>query len=81
MKVFKIKYLSPTTHRGTRISITDITYDWDIKRKILDMDYKFDTAREQAMDYIDRNYLMPVLFLEIYTNHFKDGDVEYLIYG
>lgn len=75
MKVFKIKYLSPTTHRGTRISITDITYDWDIKRKILDMDYKFDTAREQAMDYIDRNYL------EIYTNHFMDGDVLYLIYG
>jgi hypothetical protein len=75
MKVFKIKYLSPTTHRGTRISITDITYDWDIKRKILDMDYKFDTAREQAMDYIDRNYL------EIYTNHFMDGDILYLIYG
>lgn len=74
MKVFKIKYLSPTTHRGTRISITDITYDWDIKRKILDMDYKFDTAREQAMDYIDRNHV------EVYSNHFTDGDITYLIY-
>lgn len=73
-RIYKVKYLQPTNTKGARISISDISNQWDINRTILDRDYTFNNFIDQALDYVHSIKVSPLL------SCFKDGDVEYLIF-
>ena len=49
LHLIKVKYISATDHKGTRVRITSTRHN---KSKIIPFDYRFDNALEVAKDYL-----------------------------
>ena len=50
LHLIKVKYLSATDHRGSRVRITSTRHN---KSKVIPFDCKFDNALEVAKEYIE----------------------------
>lgn len=51
-RVFRVKFISPTTHRGARVSITDLHHG---TRIMLDYDYETGNITSQAINHLGAN--------------------------
>ena len=49
LRMFEVKYLGPTNHRGSRVKITDTRFK---KSVILSKSYNYDDILDQAKDFL-----------------------------
>jgi len=52
-RIFKVKYLPPTKHKGTRVSITESRYQ-KTDRVTIPYGYAFNNVQEIAIDYLTK---------------------------
>lgn len=71
-RIYKIKKLSATNNKGTRIKITDLN---NLNNITIPYNYKFNNIFDISRDYIETNLIYSKPFI-----HFYDKNILYIIY-
>lgn len=70
-RVYKVKYLGPTNHKGSRIKLTNLSGGMS---KIYPYNYKYNNIQDMAIDIIENE----LTYLKV-KDYFYDKQEVYLI--